>query len=251
MRVLFAGEAWPTILLELIGFDAFHMGRFDDYGKWFKDAMRKFADVDVVHMTNHVALSSFPGSVDDLNVFDVVMLSDIGSNTLVLYPDEYRVPMGPNRLKVVRDYVKQGGGFLMAGGWYSFSGVTGRAKYHDTAVEDALPVEIDRWDDRVETPEGVTPRILKPTHEIFRGIPESWPLFMGYNRVKLKEGAELLAEINGDPFIAVWEFGDGRAMALTSDMAPHWGAGFVKWEHYPQFWHQTLKWLAGEKATDD
>lgn len=251
MRVLFVGEAWPTVLLESMGFDAFHMGRFDDYGRWFKDAMTEFADVEVVHMPNHVAFSSFPSSVGELKKFDVVLLSDIGSNTLVLYPNEYKVPMGPNRLKVIRDYVKQGGGFVMAGGWYSFSGETGRAKYHGTAVEEALPVEIDRWDDRVETPEGVAPRILEPSYEVFRGIQGVWPLFMGYNRVRLKDGADLLAEIDGDPFIAVWGFGDGRSMALTSDLAPHWGAGFVKWEYYPRFWRQTLKWLAGDKVVSD
>lgn len=251
MRVLYAGETWLTLQLNIKGFDTFHLGGFQDFGRWFKDAMAKFADVEVVHMPNHVAFFSFPSSVEELKKFDVVLLSDIGSNTLALYPDMFKVPMGPNRLKVLRDYVKQGGGLVMGGGWYCFSGEMGKAKYHGTPVEEALPVKISQWDDRVEIPEGVAPKILKPDYEIFRGLPESWPLFLGYNRVKLKEGAELLAEINGDPFIAVWEFGDGRSMALTSDPAPHWGTAFVKWEHYPRFWHQTLKWLAREKSTTD
>ncbi|MGC9385096.1 MAG: glutamine amidotransferase [Kosmotogaceae bacterium] len=28
-----------------------------------------------------------------------------------------------------------------------------------------------------------------------------------------------------------------------SDLAPHWGIDFVKWEYYGKFWHQAIKWL--------
>jgi len=46
-------------------------------------------------------------------------------------------------------------------------------------------------------------------------------------------------EETGNPFITVW----GRAMAFASDIAPHWGAGFYKWEHYGRFWVQAVRWL--------
>jgi len=245
IRVLFAGEGWTTLQLNIKGFDIFHLGGYQDFGRWFREALSKFDDVEIVHMPDYVAFQEFPKTVEELKKFDVVVLSDIGSNSLVLYPEFFKVPMGPNRLVTIRDYVKSGGGLVMAGGWYSFAGELGIAKYHGTPVEEALPVEISPWDDRVETPEGASPKILKPQHEILKGIPTDWPQFLGYNRVKLKEGAELLAEINGDPFIAVWKFGDGRSMVFTSDLAPHWGTAFVKWEYYPKFWYQCVKWLAG------
>ena len=244
MRVLFAGEGWASLQLNIKGFDIFHLGGFQDFGRWFRNAFSGFSDVEVVHMPNYVAFNDFPRSVEELKKFDVVVLSDIGSNTLVLYPEFFKVPMGPNRLKVIRDYVKAGGGLVMSGGWNSFSGEMGIARYHGTPVEEALPVEISQWDDRVETPEGVAPEILEPEHEILKNIPKDWPLFLGYNRVKLKKGAKLLAKLNDDPFIAIWEFGDGRSMAFTSDLAPHWGTAFVNWEYYGKFWYQALKWLA-------
>jgi uncharacterized membrane protein len=249
IRVLFAGETWLTLQLDIKGFDTFPMGAYGDFGQGFMDAMAKLPDFEVVRMPNHVAFSSFPSSVQELKEFDAVFLSDIGSNTLELYPDLYKVPMGPNRLKVLRDYVKQGGALVMGGGWASFSGEMGKARYHGSAVEEALPVKINQWDDRVETPEGVTPCITKPQHEIFTDISEKWPLFLGYNRVEVKEQAELLAEINGDPFVATWNFGDGRSMAFMSDPCPHWGTAFVKWEHYARFWRQALIWLTKRKNT--
>ena len=155
MRVLFAGEGWASLQLNIKGFDIFHLGGFQDFGRWFRNALSGFSDVEVVHMPNYVAFNDFPRSVEELKKFDVVVLSDIGSNTLVLYPEFFKVPMGPNRLKVIRDYVKAGGGLVMSGGWNSFSGEMGIARYHGTPVEEALPVEISQWDDRVETPEGV------------------------------------------------------------------------------------------------
>lgn len=243
MRVLFAGEGWASLQLNLKGFDTFHLGGFQDFGKWFKDALSKFPDIEIIHMPNYVAFRDFPRTVDELMKFDVVVLSDIGSNTLVLYPEFFKVPMGPNRLKVIRDYVKRGGGLVMAGGWNSFSGELGIARYYETPVEEALPVKISRWDDRIETPEGAAPEILRPEHEILTNIPKEWPLFLGYNKVELKKGAELLAKINNDPFIAVWEYGDGKSMAFTSDLAPHWGTAFIEWKYYGRFWYQALKWL--------
>ena len=37
---------------------------------------------------------------------------------------------------------------MMVGGYYSFQGINGGARYHGTPVEEALPVEILPYDDR-------------------------------------------------------------------------------------------------------
>ncbi|MBA7676042.1 hypothetical protein ES703_84282 [subsurface metagenome] len=47
-----------------------------------------------------------------------------------------------------------------------------------------------------------------------------------------------------DPLIAVREYGKGRSMAIMTAVHPHWGANFMKWEYYKQFWWQIIKWLA-------
>ena len=58
------------------------------------------------------------------------------------------------------------------------------------------------------------------------------------------ETGEILAEINGDPFIAVGSFGKGKSLAFTSDFAPHWGSmEFVEWKYYDKLWLNIINWL--------
>ncbi|MER2191151.1 MAG: glutamine amidotransferase [Solibacillus sp.] len=62
-----------------------------------------------------------------------------------------------------------------------------------------------------------------------------WPAFLGYNKLKVKEGAQLLATIEQDPFIVIGEFGQGRTAYFTSDCAPHWGTReFMNWHYYKE-----------------
>jgi uncharacterized membrane protein len=93
----------------------------------------------------------------------VVILSDIGANSLLLAPDTFeRSAVAPNRLAAVEQYVRDGGGLLMIGGYLSFAGIEGKARYHGTPVEAALPVTISPQDDRAERPEGVQPAVTQP-----------------------------------------------------------------------------------------
>src|SRR5438105_282532 len=109
----------------------------------------------------------------------------------------------PIRLKLLAEYVTQGGGLAMAGGYYSFQGVYGAARYHGTAVEEVLPVEISPNDDRVEVPEGFTPRVVAPTHPVTQGIPREWPALLGYNAVRIKPEATVLALV-GEHSVDPW-----------------------------------------------
>ena len=77
----------------------------------------------------------------------------------------------PNRLRLLRDYVSGGGGLLMFGGYYSFQGINGGARYHKTPVEDVLPVNCLSVDDRVEVPEGFSPK----SHRQGRSSDPEWP----------------------------------------------------------------------------
>ncbi|MFB0517458.1 MAG: glutamine amidotransferase, partial [Candidatus Neomarinimicrobiota bacterium] len=74
---------------------------------------------------------------------------------------------------------------------------------------------------------------------------ETCPVFTGYNRLKAKPNAEVIAKVQefGDPFVVVGTYGKGKSMAFASDVAPHWGAGFMKWPGYDRFWVQAIRWL--------
>ena len=245
-RVLLVGETWTVLTLQLKGFDLFPLGGFENFGVWFMEAMAKFDDIQAEHMHNHIALTAFPSTLEDINKYDVVIFSDCGKNTISLYPQMFTVPMGPDRLDLVKEFVEKGKAFVMAGGWNSYQGLRGIPGYHGTVIEEILPVDIQESDDRVEKPQGIQPAVKEPKHPLFEGLPDKWPIFMGYNRVKVKKQADLLATIGEDPFIAVQSVGRGKTMAFTSDLAKHWGTAFIEWKGYAGFWHNAVTWLANK-----
>src|SRR5262249_35329838 len=153
--------------------------------------------------------------VDGLAGIDVVVLSDIGANTFLLHPRTQRGERFPNRLQVIRDWTETGGALVMCGGYYSFQGIGGAAFYRGTPVEAALPVSMQPFDDRVETPEGAEVELVESGHALFAGVDGPWPYLLGYNRVEAKPDATVLARVGGDPFIAVAERGSGRSLVWT------------------------------------
>ena len=65
----------------------------------------------------------FPASLDALQAYDAVILSDIGSNSILLHPDVWlKSQTFPNRLKLLRDWVSKGGSLAMIGRLSELSG---------------------------------------------------------------------------------------------------------------------------------
>lgn len=228
------------------GFDSFTTTAYGE-GHQFLSAALKKSGLTVTHLPNHLAPAQFPSTPAELEAYDVVVLSDIGSNTLLLHPDTFErsIPR-PNRLELLRDWVAGGGGLVMVGGYFTFQGFEAKARYADTPIEEALPVEMLTHDDRVEAPEGRCPRLSGASHPITDGLSSEWPMVLGYNRFTTKPGAAVLATIGPDPLLAAWDYGDGRATAFASDCAPHWlSPAFLEWDGYERLWTQLINWTAG------
>jgi uncharacterized membrane protein len=244
-NVLLAGESWITTSTHLKGFDFFSSTHYATGGDFLIAALRA-GGMKVTHLPSHDAAKSFPLELGKLQEFSVIILSDIGSNTLLLPPEVFlegkRVP---NRLQLLKEYVSQGGGLVMAGGYLSFQGIYGAARYHRTPIEEVLPVAMLSTDDRLEKPEGVIPLVTGSNHRITRGIDQDWPYLLGFNEVKAKEGAEVLATVGEHPLLVAGSFGKGRAVAWTSDVGPHWcPKDFVDWPGYHRLWQQIVGWTA-------
>ena len=240
-KILFAGESWTTYSTHIKGCDMFYTSVYEEGGKALMAAL-KCGGFEVDYLPNHLAPTAFPDREEILAGYDCVILSDIGSNTLLLAPDTFeRNRKTPNRCSLLKDYVLNGGALLMIGGYMSFAGIDAKARYGQTAIQDVLPVECFNIDDRVELPEGVRPVICDDSC-FLKNLPGEWPEFLGYNRTVLKDGCKLLASINGDPFLATGEFGKGKSAAFTSDCSPHWGPQeFVDWSGYQQLWTDLIE----------
>ncbi|MDU4890185.1 MAG: glutamine amidotransferase [Clostridium sp.] len=242
-KILLAGESWMSYTTHVKGFDSFYTSVYETGEKWLKAALEE-AGYEVDFLPNHIAPEKFPFTMEELKEYDCVILSDIGANTILLpVPTFTKSIKMPNRCNLIRDYVLDGGGLVMVGGYLTFSGVDAKGKWHDTAVQEVLPVEVLTVDDRMEHCEGVLP-VTVASHEAIEGIPAQWPNVLGYNKTIAKPEAEVAVTVEGDPFIAFGKYGSGRSAVFTSDCAPHWAPPeFCNWEYYNKLWQGIVNWV--------
>lgn len=248
MKILFVGESWIIHSTHMKGFDHFTEIKYGEGGKWFIEALES-EGIEVEYMPTHIAVNKFPFELEELNEYDGVVFSDIGSNSILLTEDVFsKGQIQTNRLSLIKEYVEGGGGFAMMGGYMSFQGIDSKGRYANTPVGEILPVKLLNYDDRVEAPEGVTPYKVKKDHPIFTDVADDFPHFLGYNKILPKEGCEVIAEVgDGDVFIAAGEYGNGRTVAFASDVSPHWGTqSFLDWESYDKLFSNIAKWIAKE-----
>lgn len=244
-RILIAGESWTVHSIHQKGFDSFTTTEYAEGVRWLRTALEQ-GGWEVTYQPAHVAAREFPFTAEELATYDCVVLSDIGANTLLLHPDTFsKSKVLPNRLNAIRDYVANGGGFIMVGGYLTFQGIDAKGQYAGSAVEQALPVNLMRSDDRVEAPQGANPNIVDRSHPIVAGLDGEWPDLLGYNRLTLKSDASLVVNVGEDPLIVAGSYGKGRSVAFASDCGPHWAPPpFVEWAGYNKLWAQIADWAA-------
>lgn len=243
LKVLLAGESWMSFTTHVKGFDSFVTSVYETGEQYLKEALEK-GGYEFCFLPNHLASEQFPFTMEELKDYDLVILSDIGANTLLLPAKTFSESrIMPNRCNLLRDYVLSGGALLMVGGYMTFSGIDGKGKWGDTAVQEVLPVKVLPTDDRMEHCEGVRP-VTEKSHPVLEGLGEEWPRILGYNKTEAKPEACVVATVCGDPFIALGEYGEGRSAAITTDCAPHWAPPeFCQWEGYNRLFQNLAGWL--------
>ena len=252
-KVLLVGESWVSSATHYKGFDQFGSVTFH-LGAEPLVAALKDTEYELTYMTAHDAVEAFPFKMEGLDAYDVIVLSDIGANSFLLPPAVWlRSQTVPNRLRLIKAWVEKGGGLMMIGGYFSFQGIDGKARWRNTPVEDVLPVTCHPWDDRVEMPEGAVADIVAPDHPVMAGLGGEWPLLLGVNEVMVREGAEVIARLpqdqGGHPLLVLGGHGKGRTAAWTSDIGPHWlSPAFCEWDGYGRLWKNLLGWLAQARA---
>ncbi len=67
------------------------------------------------------------------------------------------------------------------------------------------------------------------------------PPLRGYVATSAKDFARVILQSpKGDPILATWQYGLGRAAAFTSDASGRWAADWARSEIFPTFWAQAL-----------
>ncbi|MDO8208844.1 glutamine amidotransferase [Conexibacter sp. CPCC 206217] len=244
--VMVVGESWVTHSVHQKGFDSFTTTTYEEGIGWLAPAIEA-AGYELRFVPNHLVATAFPTDPDELARIDAILLSDVGANTLLLGPATFeRSERAPNKLELLRDYVAGGGGLGMVGGYLSFQGIDGKANFRNTVLHEVLPAVLPQGDDRVEAPQGLTPRIVDDGHAVTAGLPQTLPEILGYNRFAARDGATVLATVGEDPFLVVGTHGSGRTLAYATDCGPHWAPqAFVTDASYDRFWAQAIGWLAG------
>ena len=87
---------------------------------------------------------------------------------------------------------------------------------------------------------------------ILRGLTDvGWPSLYGYNGTQIKSSAQLILQSpQGDPVLAQWQYGLGRAVAWTSDAKGQWGRDLVQWDQFGTFAAQLVTWTV-PRATEN
>lgn len=249
IKILFAGEAITTQTIIYKGWDSLHLANYSEHGGYFLNALKSDKNIEVDYVPTYRVAEEFPWTLKELSKYDVIAISDIGSKTFLISKRTMTGVKTPNRLKLLKDYVNNGGSFIMWGGYLSFTGYHGYAHYKETPVEEILPVKCLDMDDTVEVPEGFLPKILLKNHPILNGMPDKWEgWFLSYNKLIPKEGSTIIANIsedNNDPFLVVWDYGKGRTVASAVDCAHHGASpAFLNWEYTKNYFRNIVKWCS-------
>jgi len=117
----------------------------------------------------------------------------------------------------------------------------GRGRFYNVTSPDQLP-QIFIKETAVILKSAIYEEPFKPQlrsrTEVIRGFdgPEI-PQLLGYVATTPKPRAETpLWTDKGDPLLAHWQYGLGRAVAFTSDAKARWARLWLNWDKYRQFW---------------
>ncbi|MCS1411080.1 MAG: hypothetical protein M2R45_04276 [Verrucomicrobia subdivision 3 bacterium] len=132
----------------------------------------------------------------------------------------------------------------------------GRGRFYDVRSPDHLP-QIFIKETAVILKSAISENPFTPkrvaSSELIRGIDGgAFPQLLGHVATTPKGRAEVpLVTESGDPLLAHWQYGLGRAVAFTSDARAKWATHWLSWDQYRQFWSQIAQWaLRRVESTD-
>jgi uncharacterized membrane protein len=175
-------------------------------------------------------MDEFPDTYEQLLAYDVLVIDNINARYL-----------GAERRAMIADFVRQGGGLLVMGGYYNFS----LGADHNTYLADLSPVKIARYDDVLRDAKGLALKAEKPA--FFEKVDWSKPLYaFMVDTSPVRDGSEVLLTAGGKPAIVGRRYGQGRVLAVlinphgivAPDLKPYWES--TQW---PRILASCVSWL--------
>lgn len=251
MKILLAGETFSATTTVASGVEVLTSAAYVNGAAAFNAALAA-EGISVTQIGSERCPAEFPYDLGALALYKAVVISDVGALSLLVTPEARAGRVGVNRLDVLKAYVEGGGGLMLAGGYMGFQGMFGTARFHDTPVEDVLPVRCLPFSDGLEVPQGLQASILQTSHPILAGIEGPLPPILGMNKTDFRRdgSSRLLASCHyrgADwPLLSVRELGKGRTAAWTTDIGPHWlSQDFLAWPLYGRLMGNIIRWIAG------
>ena len=213
---------------------------------------------DVGASTAELSLIPFPSNLlfsDYLNSFDLVIFHNFKFSPFI---DKKNLPN-------IKEYVENGGAFLMIGGDLSFEG----GGYDRTPVEEILPMHIQGGSKKVllgELPMKVQPKLSHhpilqlendpdKNEKAWRSLPPIQGINVGLVPAK---GSHVLSRARKNkanyPVLVTRQVKEGRTMAIATDSSWNWnflrvgegGSG----RYYQRFWENVIAWMTREPGTN-
>jgi len=129
--------------------------------------------------------------------------------------------------------------------WLQRMAELGQGRFHLTNEAASLPQIFTQETTSIQRSYLIEERFfpsLASRSPILASINRVPPLY-GYVGTSPKGTAQVILESHlGDPLLAAWQYGLGRAVAWTSDATGRWGRDWVQWPAFPTFWAQAVRW---------
>lgn len=143
------------------------------------------------------SLGAFPISLDELFRYDVVALLDGDAKALRFYGCD-----------MLRDYVRQGGGVLMLGGYNCY----GKGSVEETLLSEIMPVRTTGTFDLRPSTDRIP--VKTAASGVFASAATAAKVEW-FHETTPAEGSELFLTIDGKPLLVGKTFGKGRVLAWT------------------------------------
>jgi Mg-chelatase subunit ChlD len=234
----FDGQAYPVLPLERVGDGRYALGRVSQLGagggtnlypgmQMASDALRT-AQASVKHMI--VLTDGQTPPADFVKLCLEMRKQGITVSAVAIGPDADRA--------LLAQIAAAGGG-----------------KFYNAINPNNVPRIFMHEARRVATP---VVRLLAPPrsplvetdHEILNGIPDVPPPIAGFVQTTLKQ-SPLVQVLWRSPVpesgqnatvLAVWNYGVGKAVALTTDAGRQWANSWTAWPEYQKFFSQLVRW---------